>query len=229
MVNPSSIVDIVADSLIAVWKYLRKAKITVGILLAGAFFLLSTTVGHAEISGSKHDFSTEDWSGNRICEPCHTPHNATAADAPLWNHSISVATYTLYDSQWLGGGYPYALPPVQPEAGSITRLCLSCHDGTVSMDAFGGLPGSTKMEGRAVIGTNLMDDHPVSIEWQHVPATFDICTNCHWDMPLPFYGPEGSKRLECPTCHEPHNGEPYAHMLRKPNADSEICLVCHDK
>ena len=57
----------------------------------------------AGIIGSKHDFGQYQWAKNQICLPCHTPHNAIVrdangalVDAPLWNHTLSTATYTLY-------------------------------------------------------------------------------------------------------------------------------------
>lgn len=58
-------------------------------LLLGAQFAFAGT-----ITGSSHDFTTQAWSGGRICVACHTPHkaNTSVADAPLWNHTNSTAT-----------------------------------------------------------------------------------------------------------------------------------------
>ena len=52
-----------------------------------------------DIRGSGHDFSDASWSNGEICLPCHTPHNSNldVARAPLWNHELTTATYTLYD------------------------------------------------------------------------------------------------------------------------------------
>ncbi|MCU7944903.1 MAG: hypothetical protein KZQ87_19725, partial [Candidatus Thiodiazotropha sp. (ex Cardiolucina cf. quadrata)] len=47
-------------------------------------------------------------------------------------------------------------------------LCLSCHDGTIALGNMinPGVTndlGSTFVTGRALVGTDLSDDHPVSI------------------------------------------------------------------
>ena len=92
-----------------------------------AFFALPVMAG--TITDTKHDFSASGWSGGEICIACHTPHNANTAvtDAPLWNHNLSaVASYALYQSDTLNAA------PGQPTGTS--KLCLSCHDGTVAYD-----------------------------------------------------------------------------------------------
>lgn len=79
----------------------------------------------AGIAGSDHDFSGEGWAGGQICIVCHTPHNSdvSVADAPLWNHEVSTALYTLYSSPTLDATVN------QPSGAS--KLCLSCHDGSL--------------------------------------------------------------------------------------------------
>ncbi len=205
------------------------AGVLVAILLAVIVTLNGITTAVAGITQSAHDFSSTSssaWSGGKICAPCHTPHNAdkSVAAAPLWNHELSQATYTLYSSATL------SVTPEQP--GGVSKLCLSCHDGTVALDAFGGRNGSTFLTGGpALIGTNLSDDHPVSIRWEHQDTA--SCSNCHnmhasntFISPLPFF----NRKVECATCHDPHNnGAGDVKMLRKPLAGSEICLHCHGK
>jgi predicted CXXCH cytochrome family protein len=201
-------------------KAIRFCLIAGGISAAAWFALDSAT---ADISGSAHDFSTEGWSQNEICKPCHTPHNATVNPvAPLWNHELSSATYVLYDSQWLHEQIE------QPGEGS--RICLSCHDGTVALDSFGGATGTAFITGDANIGTDLSDDHPIGIPWSHQYPNL-VCSNCHnpydpeWEMPLPFF----DSKVECLTCHDPHNGTIPAEdgMLRMSQLGSEICFQCH--
>ena len=74
------------------------------------------------IAGTAHDFSLQGYSGGQICIACHTPHggNTTVTDAPLWNHAVTTATYTLYSSSTLNAG-----PLTQPSG--VSKLCLSCH------------------------------------------------------------------------------------------------------
>ena len=60
-----------------------------------------------------------------ICIFCHTPHNANPA-VPLWNHSMAAGVnYQTYTSSTMAA--QVGLP-----TGS-TKLCLSCHDGTVAI------------------------------------------------------------------------------------------------
>lgn len=177
------------------------------------------------IVGSKHDFSAFGWSEGQICLPCHTPHKAMDVDAPLWNHELTQATYTLYD----GSSAPY-----DEALDTSSILCMSCHDGTVALDSFGGKSGSVFMDGDALVGVNLRDDHPVgktgvypvSGSWGFRPAD-------SWQgqgMYLRDLEVDGSpeKVVSCSTCHNPHNSQ-HGYMLRRSNAGSNLCLTCHIK
>jgi predicted CXXCH cytochrome family protein len=177
-----------------------------------------------------HDFSALGWSGNEICVVCHTPHDADVAAielaGPLWNHEVTTATFTLYSSPTL-----YATP-VQPMGPS--KLCLSCHDGSVAIDSFGGATGETFVAGDALIGTDLSDDHPISIAWEHQTQQ-GSCFNCHavhggsggptFVSPPPFF--EG--RVECSSCHDVHDSAGFDNLLWISNAGSALCLHCHGK
>ncbi len=100
---------------------------------------------------------------------CHTPHNADASvtDAPLWNHEVTTAIYTVYSSPTMD------VPVGQP--GGISKLCLSCHDGTVAVDNFGGTTDGAVTIGsyatppsyNPALTTDLSDDHPIGMEWDH--------------------------------------------------------------
>lgn len=120
--------------------------------------LASSLAARGGIVGSKHDFTAQGWSGGQLCMVCHTPHHAdtSVTGAPLWNHQTTMATYTLYSSPTLDS------KPTQPtHYGS--KLCLSCHDGTVALDSFGGKTGTTFISGNAKIGTDLRGTHPIGI------------------------------------------------------------------
>lgn len=60
------------------------------------------------------------------CMFCHTPHGSYADEPVEWNHVLSVQTYNTYTSSTYGAGAG------TPAAG-VSKLCLSCHDGTVAM------------------------------------------------------------------------------------------------
>jgi predicted CXXCH cytochrome family protein len=187
----------------------------------------------AGIQGSVHDLSASGVTVE-ICNVCHTPHaNIDNSPAPLWNHEVSTAVYTLYSSSTMD------VPVEQPGPGSPSRLCLSCHDGTISIDSFGGNPGTpdNRLTGIASKGTDLSNDHPIGIQWIHQTqgnGTSTTCMNCH-DIhnitappgkELKFF----SGRVECPSCHDVHNSQVMdVKLLRKPLAGSELCLHCHPK
>ena len=121
----------------------------------------------AQITGSAHDFSAAGLGNDEICQPCHTPHNAsTALPVVLWNHAVTTTeTYTLYSSPTMNA------QTGQPDG--VSRACLSCHDGTVALDSFGGSTGTNFIGGGANFGTDLTNDHPVSFTYNNALATVD--------------------------------------------------------
>jgi predicted CXXCH cytochrome family protein len=108
----------------------------------------------------------------------------------------------------------------------------------VATDSFGNRGGSHFIAGSTNLGTDLANDHPVSVPWTHQTVATGggggICGNCHAfhggnAYNLPFNGSHPAY-LECGTCHEPHNKFPaYTKLLRKELTGSAICLHCHSK
>jgi hypothetical protein len=81
-------------------------------------------------------------SESQVCVFCHTPHGATnSPGAPLWNRALSAETYTTYSSSSLDAE-TIAGQLAQP-AGS-SKLCLSCHDGTLAISSVNVLAGQAK-------------------------------------------------------------------------------------
>ena len=95
---------------------------------------LSTTFAFAQsIVGSKHDMSALTWNAEgEICITCHTPHNSQAASvgAPLWNHASTTTVFGLYTSTTSA-----TLNASTGQPAGTSKLCLSCHDGTVDLIA----------------------------------------------------------------------------------------------
>ncbi|MFQ5696997.1 MAG: cytochrome c3 family protein [Myxococcota bacterium] len=182
----------------------------------------------AAITGTDHDFSTQGFSGGEICVVCHTPHfsDTTVVDAPLWNHELTTQSFTPYSSATLDAAVG------QPQG--ISKLCLSCHDGSVAVDAFGGKPGgSFFVPPQDQVGTDLSNDHPISFVFDASLAStdgslFDPTTKSSGlggtiDQDMLFSG-----NLECASCHDVHDSG-FPEFLVKSNAGSGLCLTCHDK
>jgi predicted CXXCH cytochrome family protein len=192
--------------------------------------MLIAGVAGAQITGSEHDFSGQGWGTTEICQPCHTPHNAsTALPVVLWNHAVTNASYTLYSSPTMNA--------TTGQPGGVSKACLSCHDGTVALDSFGGSTGTTFITGPANFGTDLSNDHPVSFTYNNALATADgglhpptttssdLGSTIAADM---LFG-LGSDQVECASCHDVHNAANLQSLLLKSNAGSDLCLTCHAK
>jgi len=194
-------------------------------------------------SGAKHNFVGDGDFGNptSVCEVCHTPHGAVnAGSSPLWSHTMSTATsYTMYSNS--NGTLDTTTIGTQP--GGVSKLCLSCHDGTVALDAYVGGPGTssgTKISTSKMIGTvtggvsDLSDDHPISFSYNTQLVTDDgeLVDVSTVTAALPFFGLLNDQ-LECATCHDVHQTDTAAtnanKLLRVDNSGSGLCITCHIK
>lgn len=196
-----------------------------------ALAVTSATAGG--VADSKHNLSVSGpgsitaVSETEICIFCHTPHGSGPA-SPLWNRDLPPMTpYRAYSSSTLS----ITGPVPQPDGAS--KLCLSCHDGTVALGQTlsaglirlrnAGMTGRMP-SGRSLIGTDLSDDHPVSF----TPSRTKLTT-----VEPPPGDPvklDRSGELQCTSCHDPHREDidPVARrFLVKSNKGSELCLTCH--
>lgn len=220
-------------------KYLNIKRITGLVLLTSC--MASTQVLAGTITDSAHDFSKSGWT-TRICVACHTPHNSdtTVSDAPLWNHALTASTFTMYARTSLDG-----VITGQPDG--VSKLCLSCHDGTVALDSFGGATGTSFISAGKNLGTDLSNDHPISITFNAITAASDGGLHNPTTTNVTI-GAGGTKTrtgsidavmlsngtVQCSSCHDVHNtftvpgavGEP---LLKVSKAGSTLCLTCHDK
>ena len=209
-----------------------KMKVSL-IALSVTAMLGMSSIASAVITGSAHDFSTKGWnSTGEICIVCHTPHEAdiTVIGAPLWNHEVSVQTYIPYASVTLT-----ATDVAQPSGTS--KLCLSCHDGTIAVDNFGGVTNGTSfLTGKKNIGVDLSDDHPISFTYDATLATTD---GGLYDPTTTLSGLVGGGTItddllfggtvRCASCHDVHNSFNNNKLLVIPNTGSDLCLTCHNK
>jgi len=239
--------------------YSLPVTLLIGIVLsAGAAGADLVTTKHnlsSSGTGSYKAFSNNPAQGGttELCIFCHTPHSGNT-EAPLWNRTSSVATYQTYTSDVLGGlGYPGAEDPKTGVPHSKTRICLSCHDGTIALGSVVNMPndiptsfsqilmsGNSMIQPNAVgyIGVDLRDDHPVAIK--HIGGTPDPELKSGalvGSIGVRLYKDIGGKSvvdyadgnyIECTSCHNPHDNV-NTKFLIAPNTGSGICLSCHTK
>lgn len=117
---------------------------TVLVVVSGLFVTVVAALG-GTIVGSRHDLSALNRRGygsetgpmtggafndfRETCVYCHTPHNASTV-SPLWNRRLpSTLGYEMYSSPNFDSVSSNNAPD------GISLGCLSCHDGSVAVDA----------------------------------------------------------------------------------------------
>jgi predicted CXXCH cytochrome family protein len=205
-----------------------KRVLAVAFLTAAPLFAVSSTMA---VIGSQHDLTASGSAPVKSaaidsCIFCHAPHNIVPNIPPLWNHSLSTVTYTPYTST------TYTSGAQTPSAGS-SKLCLSCHDGTVAVGltvAQGLIATTGTMNSSDVFGSDLSHSHPMSMSMVDDGSLVSTL----------FASPPATKdpavllvsgKIECTTCHDPHvpNRDAANPMfLVRSNSGSAICLACHD-
>lgn len=94
--------------------------------------------GPQKVSATKHNLSsgtffpgTYETNEDSICVFCHTPHGGTL-DAPLWNRGTFSSSWQHYNSASMSTALQGLDKQRPPNAESL--LCLSCHDGSLSVN-----------------------------------------------------------------------------------------------
>jgi predicted CXXCH cytochrome family protein len=213
-------------------------------LLASGGAMAQTVVGTAHDLSSTGPGATTDV--DRVCVFCHTPHQAAAANAqdPLWNHTLSgTASYGVYDSGTLDAT-PTDIGGAAVGTAPTSNLCMSCHDGTVSVaslyndpnelagasptvTAGGNVTAAGLITGNPNLGTDLTDDHPINFTYDTALATAD------GDLNDPAVTPAVAALLsggtvQCSSCHDPHDNTNIPFMVVD-NTQSALCTTCHIK
>ncbi len=227
-------------------------------VLLSAFVLFPPFEAEAVgINDSKHNLSVsgpgpvKSLTEDRICVFCHTPHNSYRLSSanggaggglgpiapdeytylPLWNHQVTVQPETgLYWSSTLKA------PMSQPTG--PTKLCLSCHDGTVAIGAVAsganlGIAGKMTdfpADPKSNIGTDLSNHHPVSFPYSSSLPNSELASPDGLPGPIKFWG---NNELHCSTCHDPHDDSHLdasgnlGSFLVMDNTSSQLCEACH--
>ncbi len=172
---------------------MKSRNVTTLLAVAAGSMLVFAGAAGAGVVASKHNLSSTSTVGNNqvsdtdsVCVFCHTPHGAANGVVPLWNKALPSGPYTLYGSQSV------TLDGSADLSNGVSLACLSCHDGSQSMDNMINAPGSDGYvstgqdmaytwsgatvdaagklivgtgSGITLIGTDLSDDHPVGIQY----------------------------------------------------------------
>lgn len=164
------------------------------------------------IVGSAHDFTQAGGDPLDLCTPCHTPHIA-AARAPLLDKR----------PQTLVALRPYQSLGVVLDDSSL--LCLSCHDGVIASDVFSFAHATTTPGrlGTSWIGPGTLQSHPVGVAYPLADPKYVPIAGVKGESRIPLPG----GRVQCISCHDPHNTHRHRGMLVSTNEGSRLCLSCH--
>ena len=183
---------------------------------------------HNLIAGSGSQVTVQSTLG---CTLCHAPHSGLGANTPLWNQTLSQATYTPYTSTTY-----HEKGNTQPTLGVTSSLCLSCHDGTVAVGqsaVFGRIPTSGHMADIDSFGTNLVSSHPFSLVLPIKDASNLAASLVQNGQTA---DPTGAVHLvngniECTSCHNAHVqgiDTVAQQFLVRDSSSGQMCLACHD-
>ncbi|MGE5623617.1 MAG: hypothetical protein ACM3UP_01175 [Methanocella sp.] len=170
-------------------------KLLAILLVSGVILSFSGAALADSIKGSKHDLSASGHAEvatteSQVCVFCHTPHNSRTI-GPLWNRNNNAAAYSVYASESLDATVSAPTPGADGRVATMASgsdLCLSCHDGTISVasvvkNAFHNdgtrpnielpatlpTPYALDANGKLVrtgnLGTDLSNDHPVGFDY----------------------------------------------------------------
>jgi len=177
---------------------------------------------------SCHNFSHEEWLPVvDICRICHVPHNRRVRgnsdindypDGLEWNPGAKSVIYSLYNSTWstsLTGlrDTTWTAPFINRRGGmpdELSKLCLSCHDGIIAPDIF-------KLH------------HFVSLDYDTTGTELRDPEVTMMGVSGPITEVLGNGKIQCFSCHDPHDEEAVANtkLIRVPR--DKICYLCHKR
>jgi predicted CXXCH cytochrome family protein len=121
---------------------------------------------------------------------------------------------------------------------TYSAICLSCHDGTVALDALPYKPGpavwawnatgnimTAATSRESMLGTDLRGEHPISMIYDTTKDRAFVMAVSGAVNGLPLYG-TAKNLVECTTCHSVHDNT-IRPFLRVANSGSALCFKCH--
>lgn len=197
------------------------------IFLLGFILGCTSLVYGQDANKNPHLFKMDNWEYNERCNPCHVynPDVKSAIDGGFLI-SYESDSLTTKDSTSLSG---------------ISKLCFTCHDGTVA-----GYNHSANFDQIEIAGGTVDNSHPVSVIYQssnlRKTKLFDPektmsglggtiaddmlkngrieCTSCH-DVHFSM------EKVACKSCPPPWQKTTKYNSLLKSNEKSALCITCH--
>jgi len=173
---------------------------------------------HRGVVGGPHDFSR---GLGHACNTCHIPH--MQAVRPTTQPSATQPAVEMFRI----AGQRQVFRPDRFTPGPTSLICLGCHDGTIGMSTIGSshcMLTGVREGFRLPPGWDVWRDHPIGIPYPHEPTEYHPASFVEArGLPLP----EG--RVECISCHDPHNEAGLPFLLWTSNRRSSLCLTCHIK
>jgi hypothetical protein len=232
------------------------------LVLSGMAFAGVATSKHNMVTNANNgniQSATSSGRTDQVCVFCHHPHKTNASTTlaqVLWNrngqgNSTDYLTYKSGIAAYSAVIDGHTLNPTSDSGAHHTRLCLSCHDSTQAVSVVDATPVgftgtytgnySIATAAQANIGgdaNTLQNDHPVDFSYtaavtansEFPTASNNSITNNGRTYPL-----YGNSKMECGTCHDPHNSATSAGVQFIRNSDgagvplsgSALCSDCH--
>jgi len=197
------------------------------ILIALPLIMWSARVLSQSNNINPHEFSSANWEFSERCNPCHIYNSETESSASNFIISFETDSLSAPDSLYISG---------------ISKLCYTCHDGTVAVFSHNLGFSSSADDG-------MNNAHPVSVKYNFSGAN-----------KTKLYNPDSASsglggtiaedmlkngRIECTSCHDAHFSmhltacsscppvkptklSRYDHLsLWTSNRKSSLCLICH--
>lgn len=113
------------------------------------------------LTGASVNMDSRSGASSAICIFCHTPFGGEPQiNSPLWSRNEPVTAYNTYNSLGTSGQRGAAAP-----IGSVSILCLSCHDGVQAMNVMINSGGGTNVSKGPIIDAESGSDHPFGIQY----------------------------------------------------------------
>ena len=214
------------------------------VALAGSVAFAGTGAGTG-VPGSIHDMTKYGALGagdpetqqGRVCAYCHTPHHAITEGndyLPLWSHKITTnGVFTPYQSATIDA----LIDPATLMEGP-SKLCMSCHDGSVAVDThYAFVGGKTLQQLDTDFATPMIaaggaynNDHPIGFIYDGLtdggvatgPTTGDV-------IPAKTAGTDPYIRNKAATYIGNTNISIADRLYQNGNGDYIMtCATCHD-